>query len=99
MDDRSPEHFLEDVDLARLAAGRITGHQTPRQGNNLDLAYLPAAFDQPSDQCGDDIGHGGRMVGCHVEVLAEPVGQPVGLTRLPIARLLRARRKRTPTRP
>jgi hypothetical protein len=73
------EHLLEDIDFAVLAGADVGHHEACQQWINLHLPYLPTASFKPGAQHGCDVRHRGRILGCNVQVLAQPINQAMRL--------------------
>jgi hypothetical protein len=75
----TPQGFLEDVDLAFLAAVGVRDDQPCRERVGFQRSYQPAELFQAVPDGGGDVCHGVGVLGGDVEITAEPADQAVGL--------------------
>lgn len=76
---RSPERFLEDVDLALFVTDGIGDDQACGERVCFQSADLPSVLFQAGAHGSSNVLHAIGVLGRYVEVLAEPVDQAVCL--------------------
>jgi hypothetical protein len=74
--------LFEDVDLALLTAGGVGDDEPRRQRICLQSSHVPSTLFQAGAHGSGNILHALRVLGCDIEILAEPVDQPMCLDRI-----------------
>jgi hypothetical protein len=90
--DGSPEDLFEDVDFAFLPGGGVRHGETSGQRRGLQRLHLLAPGCQAATECGCDVGHGRRVLGGDIEVLAGTVHEAVRPHCIPAGEDQRVRR-------